>query len=374
MAYRYQLGSPTEVADEMFKDFSRIDKDFIKNDGSYDQDKITQWGNEWLAARYIDPEQKRNAIAYSALRQGKIGRNGKLTGRQDLDRLDAPEFELFRDPLLGDYNNQTIGAFMAIVPQKGVSDYQINQDRLRLAAQRNKAIADNKFFNLTGGPTNFFDVTYDTKGNEISKEPKGKGFMFPIEDMPIKLADGSMITSFGKLGDKDYVIKTTKETRENPNTLEKETILKEQVRPATTADRAALNRASNGLYDAYMQSITYSGEEKKQEQQAEAGEFDASILSNSLYGSESTSFAGGPRYYQASSGSENAQAGDGRMMSSSDIESIIPPPPPAPQMPQSAFGIPSGFFLTPEQRAQQARQGDSIQQNLIDKGIITIKP
>ena len=29
MAYRYQLGSPTEVADEMFKDFSRIDKDFI---------------------------------------------------------------------------------------------------------------------------------------------------------------------------------------------------------------------------------------------------------------------------------------------------------------------------------------------------------
>ena len=375
MAYRYQLGSPTEVADEMFKDFSRIDKDFIKADGSYDQDKITQWGNEWLAARYIDPEQKRNAIAYSALRQGKIGRNGKLTGRQDLDRLDAPEFESFRDPLLGDYNNQTIGAFMAIVPQKGVSDYQLNQDRLRLAADRNKALAKNKFFNLTAGRYTLSDRTFNpTTGETIRTEQKGRGYMFPIEDMPIKLADGSMITAFGKFGDKDYVIKTTKETRENPNTLEKETILKEQVRPATTADRAALNRASNGLYDVYMQSITYSGEEKKQEQQAEAGEFDASILSNSLYGSESTSFAGGPRYYQASSGSENAQAGDGRMMSSSDIRSIIPPPPPAPQMPQSAFGIPSGFFLTPEQQAQQAREGDSIRQNLIDKGIITIKP
>jgi len=355
MAYRYQLGSPTEVADEMRNDFERIKTDFLLNDGTYNQDDINKWANEWLGARYLDPPQLRNAIAYSALRQGKIGRNGKLTGRQDLDRLDSPEFEPFRESLINDYSKQAVEAFMKIVPQRGVSRYQLNQDALRLAAQRNKAISGNKFFNLTGGPTIFSDVTYDAQGKEISRKPKGRGFMFPIEDMPIKFADGSMITSFGKLGDKDYVIKTTKETRENPNTLEKETILKEQVLPATTADRAALNRASKGLYDVYMQSITYSGEEKKQEQQAETGAYDFSIGENIVYGAPQ-------------------QIGDGDMMSAADIEAVIPSPAPAPQVPQSAFGFPAGYFLTPEQRAQQDQQRKGLQQSLVDQGIITIKP
>jgi hypothetical protein len=268
LAYKYQLGSPNAVADEMFKDFSRIDKDFIKKDGSYDQDKITQWGNEWLAARYIDPEQKRNAVAYSALRQGKIGRNGKLTGREDLDRLDTPEFEPFRDPLLNDYNNQTIDAFMAIVPQMGVSQYQLNQDALRLAVEQNKQLQKNKYYNLSGGRYTLMDRTFDQKtGETIRSNQKGRGFMFPIEDIPVKLADGSQIISFGKFGEKEYVVKLVKDKKYNPQTRKVEVVLEEKASPASASDKAALSRATEGLYDFYMENISYSGEPKKQQQQ-----------------------------------------------------------------------------------------------------------
>jgi hypothetical protein len=150
LAYKYQLGSPTEVADEMRNDFERIKTDYLLNDGTYNQDGITQWANEWLGARYLDPPQKRNAIAYSALRQGKIGRNGKLTGREDLDRLDTPEFEPFRDPLLGDYTNQTVEAFMATVPKRGI-DVITMRDKAEERAYK-QALIDlkktNQFSNL----------------------------------------------------------------------------------------------------------------------------------------------------------------------------------------------------------------------------------
>ena len=150
LAYKYQLGSPTEVADEMRNDFERIKTDYLLNDGTYNQDGITQWASEWLGARYIDPEQKRNAVAYSALRQGKIGRNGKLTGREDLDRLDTPEFEPFRDPLLGDYTNQTVEAFMKTVPKRGI-DVITMRDKAEERAYK-QALIDlkktNQFSNL----------------------------------------------------------------------------------------------------------------------------------------------------------------------------------------------------------------------------------
>jgi hypothetical protein len=355
LAYKYQLGSPTSVADEMFKDFSRIEKDYIKKDGSYDQDKITQWGNEWLAARYIDPEQKRNAVGYSALRQGKIGRNGKLTGREDLDRLDTPEFEPFREPLLNDYNNQTIGAFMAIVPKKGVSDYQLNQDALRLAAARNKSLQNNDFFNLTAGRYTLADRTFNpSTGETIRSEQKGRGFMFPIEDIPVKLADGSQIISFGKFGDDPYVVKLVKETRLNDRTGEKETVYTEKAGKATTTDKAALRRASNGLYDIYMENISYTGEAKKAQPDAKPAFGDLG-LAREMALPETTS-------------------GGNEMMSSADIERAIPSPAPPPVLPETAFGIGEGYFLTPEQRLQREQERKSTKQGLIDAGIVNIIP
>jgi hypothetical protein len=134
----------------MSSDFERIKTDYLLNDGTYNQDGITQWANEWLGARYLDSDQKRNAIAYSALRQGKIGRNGKLTGRQDLDRLDSPEFEPFRESLLGDYNKQTVEAFMSTVPKRGI-DVITMRDKAEEKAYK-QALIDlkktNQFSNL----------------------------------------------------------------------------------------------------------------------------------------------------------------------------------------------------------------------------------
>ena len=71
--------------------------------------------------------------------------------------------------------------------------------------------------------------------------------MFPIEDIPVKLADGSQIISFGKFGDDPYVVKLVKETRLNDRTGEKETVYTEKSGKATTSDKAALRRASDSL-------------------------------------------------------------------------------------------------------------------------------
>jgi hypothetical protein len=82
--------------------------------------------------------------------KGKIGRNGQLTGREDLDRLDTPEFEPFRDPLLGDYTNQTVEAFMKTVPKRGI-DVITMRDKAEERAYK-QALIDlkktNQFSNL----------------------------------------------------------------------------------------------------------------------------------------------------------------------------------------------------------------------------------
>ena len=333
-AYKYQLGSPTEVADEMFKDFSRVEKDYINNDGSYDQDGIEQWGNEWLATRYIDSDQRRNAIGYSALREGKIGKNGKLTGRADLDRLDSPEFESFIPSLLQNYNDQTMGAFKSIIPKRSVSLYDINQDALRLAATRNKAIRDNKYFNLTGGSMVFYDQTTNTETGEVTdKTPKGDGYMYPIEDIPVKTADGDII-SFGKLGDEEYVTKLIKKTTYDLESGKNVDVFDKKTTKASTADKAAMRRSTEGLYDLYIEAISYTGDKKKQEQKPAQRVADFDLASGMAFTAEENS--------------------NNEMMSYSDVEQAIPNLTPQEfYMPASASNLQSGAFLTSEQRAQR---------------------
>ena len=285
-AYKYQLGSPTEVADEMRNDFERIKTDYLLRDGTYNQDGITKWANGWLGARYLDAPQLRNAIAYSALRQGKIGRNGKLTGRQDLDRLDSPEFEPFRESLLGDYSKQAVKAFMATVPEKGISEYQIDQDKLRLEATRNKAIRDNKYFNLTGGSMVFYDQTTNTETGEVTdKTPKGDGYMFPIEDIPVKTADGDII-SFGKLGDEEYVTKLIKKTAYVPALRKDVVFFDKKTTKASTADKAAMRRSTEGLYDLYIEAISFTGDKKNQEQKPAQRVADFDLASGMVFSEE----------------------------------------------------------------------------------------
>ena len=227
-----------------------------------------------------------NAIAYSALRQGKIGRNGKLTGRQDLDRLDSPEFEPFRESLLGDYSKQAVKAFMATVPEKGISEYQIDQDKLRLEATRNKAIRDNKYFNLTGGSMVFYDQTTNTETGEVTdKTPKGDGYMFPIEDIPVKTADGDII-SFGKLGDEEYVTKLIKKTIYDSGLGKDVFFFDKKTTKASTADKAAMRRSTEGLYDVYIDAISFTGDKKNQEQKPAQRVADFDLASGMVFSEE----------------------------------------------------------------------------------------
>jgi hypothetical protein len=43
-------------------------------------------------------------------------------------------------------------------------------------------------------------------------------------------------------------------------------------------------------------------------------------------------------------------------------------------LPETAFGIGEGYFLTPEQRLQREQERKSTQQGLIDAGIVNIIP
>jgi hypothetical protein len=103
-----------------------------------------------------------------------------------------------------------------------------------------------------------------------------------------------------------------------------------------------------------MENISYTGEAKKAQPNAQPAFGDLG-LAREMALPETTS-------------------GGNEMMSSADIERAIPSPAPAPVLPETAFGIGEGYFLTPEQRLQREQERKSTQQGLIDAGIVNIIP
>ena len=144
--YKYDMQSPTQIADEALNNFRKNINDYIRKDGSIDEAKAREYIENYMSARYVDPSQVKNAVIYEGVREGIVGRNGELTSRADLDIIDTEGFAPQRDRLAQKYSNDAVEAFMAAAPKMGVNQFELDQRRQEMALKREIAGAKGSGF------------------------------------------------------------------------------------------------------------------------------------------------------------------------------------------------------------------------------------
>lgn len=55
--YKYDMQSPTQIADEALNNFRKNINDYIRKDGSIDEAKAREYITNYMSARYVDPAQ-----------------------------------------------------------------------------------------------------------------------------------------------------------------------------------------------------------------------------------------------------------------------------------------------------------------------------
>lgn len=272
--YKYDMQSPNQIADEMVSVFERNKNDFIKRDGTIDQDKAEKWAAEYLLARNIDPAQLKNAVVFEGVSQGKIGRNGQITSRSDLDIIDTEGFAPLKEGLITDYNNKAINSFLRKIPKRGVSAYDQALAKEKLALEYAKLGAkqrESKYFGIDPAP-------YVQK---VGDRNVANGFMIPIDFAPVK-SKGGQIVKFGKLNGEPYVIENVKVERIDGEGNKFDTF-QEKARKATTSDLSLLRSATDGLSDTYFKALPSSQfQQRSSAQAATSGQFDVTGAIESL--------------------------------------------------------------------------------------------
>jgi hypothetical protein len=275
--YKYDMQSPTQIADEALNNFRKNINDYIKTDGSIDQDKAREYIENYMSARYVDPSQVKNAIIYEGVREGIVGRNGELTSRADLDIIDTEGFAPQRDRLAQKYSNDAVEAFMAAAPKMGVNRAELDLQRQKLAIEREKLSAkqrENKYFGIDPAP-----YAMKAGGQTIAD-----GYMIPIDFAPVKSKGGSIV-KFGKLNGQPYVIEEQK-VKELVGD-EQVTVVREKQRPATQSDLSLLRQATDGISDSYFKVLPSSQTQRRSAAQAAAsGQLDIKGAESALLGVE----------------------------------------------------------------------------------------
>jgi hypothetical protein len=241
--YKYDMQSPTQIADEALNNFRKNINDYIKTDGSIDQDKAREYIENYMSARYVDPSQVKNAVIYEGVREGIVGRNGELTSRADLDIIDTEGFAPQRDRLAQKYSNDAVEAFMAAAPKMGVNRAELDLQRQKLAIERMKASNDAKV-----------QIPKEYKNlKPVSFGGQAGGVVYRIDNKPVNTSDNRDIVGFGNLGNNNVVIVrekvTPKPTPENP--IPKERFVESTIR-ATDFDVANLRQQMGDAYDVYI--------------------------------------------------------------------------------------------------------------------------
>jgi hypothetical protein len=240
--YKYDMQSPTQIADEALNNFRKNINDYIKTDGSIDQDKAREYIENYMSARYVDPSQVKNAVIYEGVREGIVGRNGELTSRADLDIIDTEGFAPQRDRLAQKYSNDAVEAFMAAAPKMGVNRAELDLERQKLAIERMKA--SNASIQVPKEYRNLKPVSFGGQAG---------GTVYRIDNKPVNTSDNRDIVGFGNLGNNNVVIVrekvTPKPTPENP--IPKETFVESTIR-ATDFDVANLRQQMGDAYDVYI--------------------------------------------------------------------------------------------------------------------------
>jgi hypothetical protein len=287
--YKYDMQSPNQIADEMVATFDRNKNDFIKRDGSIDQAKAEKWAAEYLLARNIDPAQLKNAVVFEGVSQGKIGRNGQINSRADLDIIDTEGFAPLKEGLITDYNNKAINAFLKKIPERGVSAYDqaVNDQKIaleyaKLNQRASEAQRKNKYFGIEPAPYT----------QRVGDEIISSGYMVPIRTAKIPTVGGE-ISAFGKLNGKPTIIVEVKEKRFDASGKEF-TAVREVAREAKPSDLSTLRKATEGLSDGYFNVMPSSQIPiRTQAQSAASGQLDIKGAEAALVGGQEQSSAGG---------------------------------------------------------------------------------
>jgi hypothetical protein len=287
--YKYDMQSPNQIADEMAATFDRNKNDFIKRDGSIDQAKAEKWAAEYLLARNIDPAQLKNAVVFEGVSQGKIGRNGQINSRADLDIIDTEGFAPLKEGLITDYNNKAINAFLKKIPERGVSAYDqaVNNQKIaleyaKLNQRASEAQRKNKYFGIEPAPYT----------QRVGDEIISSGYMVPIRTAKIPTVGGE-ISAFGKLNGKPTIIVEVKEKRFDASGKEF-TAVREVAREAKPSDLSTLRKATEGLSDGYFNVMPSSQIPiRTQAQSSASGQLDIKGAEAALVGDQEQSSADG---------------------------------------------------------------------------------
>jgi vacuolar-type H+-ATPase subunit E/Vma4 len=251
--YKYDMQAPTQVSKEYEDLFRKNINDYTKKDGSVDLDKAREFITNAIDARYIDPNQLKNSIIYSGVREGVIGRNGEITSRADLDVIDTEQFAPQRDRLANKFKDDVVNSFMAVIPKVAVNpaemnlqQQKINLEYAKLNQKANEAQRGNKYFGIDPAPYT----------QRVGDKVIASGYMVPIDFAPVNTTRGNIVR-FGKLNGKPQVILEVKE--KSLDELGNEvTTIREVARPAKDSDLSLLRKATDGLSDEYFKILPSS--------------------------------------------------------------------------------------------------------------------
>jgi hypothetical protein len=241
--YKYDMESPVQVADQALQFISRNIKDFILENGKIDRNKVEEYANRYYDSRYIDPNQKRNAVVYEGVSQGIIGRNGEITSKSDLDILNTEEFAPEAKNLELNFKNKFVDAVMTGAQEVGVDAYTRAQDRFKRNIEMMK-ISNDAAAKI---PKEYRDLKPVSFGGQAG------GTVYRIDNKPVDTSNNRQIVGFGNLGGNNIVVirqkVTPAPTAENP--VPEETFVESTVR-ATDVDMANLRQQMGGAYDVYI--------------------------------------------------------------------------------------------------------------------------
>ena len=230
-AKKYNFGSSSEEwSSDALKAWNNIYKDLdIKGTGELSPEQRDTWLKNIFEHQIAKDETTRtNAILSEASRRGLFG-DGPITN-DDINRVKADK-EL-SDELLGSFYSRAKSNFDPSAKLTIVGQYDINEDQARAARDRAKDGAEKipkQYSNLTTTPP-----------------PSGSGFIYRIDNQPIKTSDGTEIIAFGVV---DGVEKVQVISPKGPFDIGEATT---EFRTATSEDKANMRSETGNAYQMYI--------------------------------------------------------------------------------------------------------------------------
>ena len=229
-AKKYEFGSAKDWAERQVKNWSNTYKDLdTKGTGKITPEQRDQWLKNVFQHQIAGDETAlKNAVLSEAALAGTFG-EGPITS-DDINRvMRNPDLvEQFRNS----FYERGKADFDAATPLGYKTQYDISEDEKRAARDRAKDGAEKipkQYSNLTTTPP-----------------PSGSGFIYRIDNQPIKTSDGTEIVAFGVV---DGVEKVQVISSKGPFDIGEATT---EFRTATSEDKANMRSETGNAYQMYI--------------------------------------------------------------------------------------------------------------------------